>query len=100
MHRSYHCKATPTRESAATRFAADSYNNMDASVFKNNKINERFNLQLQLQATFFNALEPRHTTAHLTYAIEDAVRATAPSPTSPETRGSNRNVQLGARLLF
>ena len=72
----------------------NSYNNLDASIFKNNKINERFNLQLQ--ATFFNALNRAY------YGAPDAAVEDAGSTFGnyAGNNSNNRNVQLGGRLIF
>lgn len=72
----------------------NTYNNVDMSIFKNNKINERFNLQLQ--ATFFNALNRGY------YGAPDAAIENAGSTFAGwnGNGGSNRNVQLGAKVLF
>lgn len=72
----------------------NSYNNLDASIFKNNKINERFNMQLQ--ATFFNALNRAY------YGTPDVFVEDAGSTYGNYSgNGSNnRNVQIGGRLIF
>ena len=81
----------------------DSYNSMDASIFKNNQISERFNLQLQ--ATFYNALNRGY------YGAPDAELEDAGSTfgnftgnfgnsSNGPAGGGARNVQIGARLLF
>jgi hypothetical protein len=71
-----------------------SFNNMDASVFKNNKINERLNLQLQV--TVFNLLNRAY------YGAPDAAIEDAGSTFANFTGngGSNRNVTLGGRIVF
>ena len=70
------------------------YNNLDASFFKNNKITERINFQLQVLA--FNILNRGYYGAP-DAAIEDA-GATFANFTG--NGGSNRNVQVGARVIF
>ena len=72
----------------------DSYNNLDASIFKNNKLSERFNLQLQL--TVFNVLNRGY------YGGPDPfVEDTGTFANVTNNNGlAQRNVQLGGRLLF
>jgi outer membrane receptor protein involved in Fe transport len=85
---------TPFPGVSRNTLRGNSYNNLDASIFKNNKINERFNLQLQ--ATFFNALNRAY------YGAPDAAVEDAGSTFSNFNGGTsnNRNVQLGGRLIF
>ena len=90
-------KGTPYPGIGRNTLRGGTYNNLDASVFKNNKINERFNLQLQ--ATFFNALNRAFYGAP-DAAIEDAAGSLPTFTTFINDAGTNRNVQLGARLLF
>ena len=70
------------------------YNNLDASFFKNNKITERINFQLQVLA--FNILNRGY------YGAPDAAIEDAGSTFANFTGngGSNRNVQVGARVIF
>ena len=82
----------------------NSYNNVDASIYKNNKLTERVNLQLQFQV--FNALNRGY------YGIPDASVDDAGSTFgnfqgnagskagNGNAPGDSRNVTLGARLLF
>jgi hypothetical protein len=77
----------------------DTTNNADISIFKNTKINERVNLQLQLTA--FNALN------RAAYGVADAEIEDEASPAAPNSFlnnaygfGSNRNIQLGAKIQF
>lgn len=74
----------------------NSYNNLDASIFKNNKINERFNLQLQMTA--FNALNRAYYGAPDAQIEDSGAGNTFGNVTG--NFGSNRNIELGARLLF
>ncbi len=74
-----------------------SYNNLDASVFKNNKLTERINMQLQ--ATFFNALNRAYYGA-FDGELEDSAGAAPTFGNFNGNGGSNRTVQIGARLLF
>ena len=72
----------------------NTYNNLDASIFKNNQVTERINLQLQ--ATFFNALNRGY------YGSPDAAIEDSGSTFANLTGngGSNRNVLLGAKVQF
>ena len=79
------------------KLRGDSFNNVQASVFKNNKINERFNMQLQVTA--FNLMN-RGYYGVPDPLIEDAGGSLPTFNTVIANGGTNRNVQIGARLLF
>ncbi len=72
----------------------NTYNNADMSVFKNNKITERINLQLQF--TVFNALNRAY------YGTPDPYIGDAGSgfATVQYNGGSNRSTTIGAHILF
>ncbi len=74
----------------------DTYNNVDASIYKNNQITERLNVQLQFQA--FNVMNRGYYGAP--DALIDDVGANGTFGNYRGNAGSNRHVTLGARLLF
>ena len=69
-----------------------SWNNLDASVFKNTKLSERFNLQLQLNV--FNSFNRQY------YGTPGAFLGAASFLTTAYNNGSNRTVQLGGKITF
>jgi len=72
----------------------NTFNNADMSIFKNNKISERINLQLEL--TVFNALNRSY------YGTPDAFIDDEGSSfgLNRYNGGTNRNVQLGGKVQF
>ena len=74
----------------------DSYNNVDASVYKNNQITERINVQLQFQ--LYNVLNRGY------YTIPDPniddVGANGTFGNFKGNPGINRHATIGARLIF
>ena len=76
-------------------FRGNSYNNMDASVYKNTHITERFNLQLRFQV--YNLLNRNYFGA----PDVDVDHANAGNfLTYNNSAGSRRTTTLGARILF
>jgi hypothetical protein len=96
-------KGTPFPGIGRNTFRGNSYNNADVSIYKNNQLSERFNLQLQ--ATFFNALNRAYYGAP-DAQIEDAgstfgnFTGNAGNSSNGPAGSGTRNVQVGARLLF
>jgi hypothetical protein len=72
----------------------NSYNNLDASIFKNTNLTERFKLQIGVY--LYNSLNRAYYGAP-DAAIEDA-GATFANFTG--NAGSNRNVQVGGKIIF
>jgi hypothetical protein len=72
----------------------NTYNNVDVSVFKNNQLTERVNLQLQVTA--FNALNRAYYGSPDPEIEDDGTTFGNFSGNG----GTQRNVQLGVRVLF
>ncbi len=94
---------TPYPGVSRNTLRGDSYNNVDLSIFKNNQITERLNLQLQFQVYnalnrgYYNIQDDSIDDAGSTFANfmgnSGSVRSVGGSPT-------NRSATLGARIIF
>jgi len=69
-----------------------SWNNLDASIFKTTPITERVSLQLQLNV--FNSLNRQY------YGTPGAFLGASDFLTTAFNQGSNRSVQLGGKIIF
>jgi len=69
-----------------------SWNNLDASVFKTTQLSERLSLQLQLNV--FNSLNRQYL------GTPGAAMGAFNFLTTDYNNGSNRSVQLGAKIIF
>ncbi len=81
----------------------DSYNNVDASIFKNNKLSEHVNLQLQFQV--FNVLNRAYYSAPDANLDDTGVDPNTGASTTTFGNfqgkfGTRRSTTLGARILF
>jgi hypothetical protein len=69
-----------------------SYNNLDASIFKTTRLTERINMQLQLNV--FNSLNRQYL------GTPGAFLGASSFLTTAFNQGSNRSVQLGGKIIF
>ena len=90
---------TPYIGSGRSTVFSQSWNNIDASLYKSFKVNERLTAQFQLIA--FNALNRQYL--GMPDLFIDDVSNVPSSNTFMDSRfgaGSNRNTQLGVKLIF
>jgi len=76
-----------------------SWNNLDASIFKTTPIGVHVRLQLQMNA--FNVLNRQYLGSPLGFiSLNDPTAPVNPFLSLAYNSGSNRSVQLGARIIF
>jgi hypothetical protein len=79
---------------------AQGYNNLDASVFKDTRLTERINLELQISS--FNVLNRQYRGTPLANAFYDNGGSDASNPflSNGYNNSNNRSVQFGAKVQF
>lgn len=76
----------------------DTYNNVDASIYKNNQINERINVQLQFQ--MYNILNRGYYTIPDPNIDDVGANGTFGNFKGNPATNTNRHATIGARILF